>query len=179
MPTPAHGGEGVAGVDAARLDASFARRRTFLASIAPSLVPDYDQDTFQSMTTVQQVNMLLNARSGINCTQRVSKFYSVIGIIAALVVLPAVVIQISSIVSQKSACSISYWYLAGLWLTNAIWLVYSLGNDIYVSALSFGLAAFITAVIIGLKARYDTDGHCPNSGWELGFTPPDAEPLLD
>lgn len=116
---------------------------------------------FQSSSIPDRVEALARHRDSLDIRRKVPVFFTVVGIVAALIVLPAVVYQIVTIILNQSACDISYVYLGGLFLTNYLWLVYYFANRTFSASITAAAGSLVAAAIIGLKARYDSDGHCP------------------
>lgn len=109
----------------------------------------------------QRLYAVAHAKDYYECTRKVSKFYTVVGLVAALVVIPAIAIQIVTIVKNESACDLSLYSLIGMQAVYVLWFVYALGNSVWISAFSTAGGVFLTAIIMGLKLKYDRDGHCP------------------
>lgn len=91
---------------------------------------------------------------------RVSAVWSWMGVLAGLISFVAVCVQITYIVQRKSACDISYTFLAGNLVTNTLWLMYGVGNRLVVNVLTSSIGLLVVVTLIVMKWYYDRDGHC-------------------
>ena len=103
---------------------------------------------------ITRLSAALGGRVGTPYSPIARNGYSIVGFIGTLIVIPALVMQVRAIIRRKAACDISFWYLIGLFVTNALWCVYSLGNDVHMAALSAAGTMLVVAFIFGLKMRY-------------------------
>jgi uncharacterized protein with PQ loop repeat len=86
--------------------------------------------------------------------------WQVLGLLAGVITLAAVAVQIAQIYSRRSACDLSIWYLVGMVLNQTLWLLYGLGNCLWVNILTSAIGIAVVGWIIGLKAFYDSPTKC-------------------
>jgi uncharacterized protein with PQ loop repeat len=86
--------------------------------------------------------------------------WNLMGLLAGIITLAAVSFQIAEIYRRRSACDLSEVYLAGLFVTQAMWAFYGIGNGLWVNTLTSGIGLAVIAWIIGLKAFFDSPSKC-------------------
>ena len=86
--------------------------------------------------------------------------WNVIGIVAGVISIVAMVPQIVVIHERQSACDISHAFLYGNLVVQMLWLTYSIGNKLWINALfAAGFATMVVYMMV-VKKQYDAGNAC-------------------
>lgn len=82
------------------------------------------------------------------------------GVVAGILSFAAVIPQLSQIVERQSACDINMQFIVGNIAVQVLWLIFGLGNRLWLSATFSAVFIAVMTYMLSLKLQYDTPEKC-------------------